>query len=243
MRFDHFYEEHTKELRNCLEMRRFEQDFRELQVFMPLFHSCVFNKSINYLNFQTKFDSYLKIMNEMTEIGDTVVRIDQLIHETQSFRQSCDEDVERASSVIENGRSIIENNDKSSSKDTVEPKCNELNRMLEMFNEKVSKRVETLTNAHRLMERVEKANEWCAKGIDLLASQRIENMSLSSDIAEQKLQDILAFVESAKDFELSSLKDLKSCQEENTTSLETIILSQVSKKLFLLVNVNEKIEM
>ncbi|KAL7048759.1 hypothetical protein ACKWTF_003480 [Chironomus riparius] len=210
MRFDHFYEEHTKELRICLELRRFEQDFRELQ---------------------TKFDSYLKIMNEMTEIGDTVVRIDQLIQETQSFRQSCDEDVERASSVIENGRSIIENNDKSSSKDTVEPKCNELNRMLEMFNEKVSKRVETLTNAHRLMERVEKANEWCAKGIDLLASQRIENMSLSSDIAEQKLQDILAFVESAKDFELSSLKDLKSCQEENTTSLETIILSQVLQRI------------
>ena len=164
----------------------------------------------------------------MSEIGDNVVRMDQLIQETQSFRQSCDEDVERASSVIENGRSIIENNDKSSSKDTVEPKCNELNRMLEMFNEKVSKRIETLTNAHRLMERVEKANEWCAKGIDLLASQRIENMSLSSDIAEAKLQDILAFVESAKDFELSSLKDLKSCQEENT-SLETIILSQVSK--------------
>ncbi|XP_070494740.1 guanine nucleotide exchange factor DBS isoform X6 [Chironomus tepperi] len=210
MRFDHFYEEHTKELRNCLELRRFEQDFRELQ---------------------TKFDSYLKIMNEMTEIGDTVVRIDQLIQETQSFRQSCDEDVVRATSVIENGRSIIENNDKSSSKDTVEPKCNELNRMLEMFNEKVSKRVETLTNAHRLMERVEKANEWCAKGIDLLASQRIENMSLSSDIAEQKLQDILAFVESAKDFELSSLKDLKSCQEENTTSLETIILSQVLQRI------------
>lgn len=31
-RFDHFYEEHTKELRNVLELRRFETDFRELQV-------------------------------------------------------------------------------------------------------------------------------------------------------------------------------------------------------------------
>lgn len=31
-RFDHFYEEHTKELRNVLELRKFEQDFRELQV-------------------------------------------------------------------------------------------------------------------------------------------------------------------------------------------------------------------
>lgn len=31
-RFDHFYDEHTRELRNVLELRRFEQDFRELQV-------------------------------------------------------------------------------------------------------------------------------------------------------------------------------------------------------------------
>lgn len=31
-RFDHFYEEHTKELRNVLELRRFETDFRDLQV-------------------------------------------------------------------------------------------------------------------------------------------------------------------------------------------------------------------
>lgn len=31
-RFDHFYDEHTKELRNVLELRRFEHDFRELQV-------------------------------------------------------------------------------------------------------------------------------------------------------------------------------------------------------------------
>lgn len=164
----------------------------------------------------------------MTEIGDTVVRIDQLIQETEAFHQSCAEEVERATSVIDNGRSIIQTNERSSSKDMVEPKCNELSRMLDMFNEKIIKRVETLSNAHRLMERVEKANEWCAKGMDLLASQRLENtpLALSPEIAEQKLNEILKFVESAENFELSSLKDLKSCQEENT-SLETIILSQV----------------
>ena len=32
MRFDHFNEEHKKELLNVLELRRFETDFRELQV-------------------------------------------------------------------------------------------------------------------------------------------------------------------------------------------------------------------
>lgn len=165
----------------------------------------------------------------MTEIGDTVVRIDQLIQETETFKQSCEDDVKNALLVITNGRSIVESNDKSASKDMVEPKCNELNRMVDIYNERVTKRIETLSNALRLMERVEKANEWCAKGIDLLASQRIENTSVSPEIAELKLQEIMKFIDSAEDFELSSLKELKSCQEENNTSLETIILSQVNR--------------
>lgn len=32
MNFDQFYEDHTKELKRCLELRRFENDFRDLQV-------------------------------------------------------------------------------------------------------------------------------------------------------------------------------------------------------------------
>lgn len=163
----------------------------------------------------------------MTEIGDTVVRIEQLIQEAQTFENSCKDDVQRSTDVIQNGRSIIQNNERTTSKDMIEPKCNELKRIVDIFNEKVSKRIETLSNAYHLMERVEKANEWCAKGIDFLASQRIENTSISPEIAELKLQEIMKFIDSAEDFELSSLKELKSCQEENNTSLETIILSQV----------------
>lgn len=32
VRFDQFYEDHSRELRQVLELRRFEHDFRELQV-------------------------------------------------------------------------------------------------------------------------------------------------------------------------------------------------------------------
>lgn len=37
LRFDQFYEEHSKELHRCLELRRFEGDFRELQVSFEYF--------------------------------------------------------------------------------------------------------------------------------------------------------------------------------------------------------------
>lgn len=165
----------------------------------------------------------------MSEIGDSVTRMDQLVEEVNDFEVSCEADLCRVDEVISKGRFIIESNDKSSSKDMVDPKCNELYRIAKLFNEKLNKRMETLLKARDLMERVDNANEWCAKGIDLLASQRIENVSVPPETAEIKLQEIIKFVESAEDFQLSSLRDF----EENSSllNLESIIVSQVSSIL------------
>lgn len=162
-------------------------------------------------------------MSEMTEMGDSVARIDQLFNELKVFADSCKEDLEKADEVIAKGHLIIDSNDRCSSKDMVEPKCNELNRIKEMFGEKLNKRAEAVTNARDLMVRVKNANEWCAKGIDLLASQRIENVSVPPETAEIKLQEIIKFIESAEYFEISSLRDF-----EESASLESIIVSQVS---------------
>lgn len=162
----------------------------------------------------------------MTEIGDSVVRMEQLADEIRSFEESCQPDLGRVEEVIAKGRAIVESSDKCASKDTVEPKCSELFRIRRLFDEKLNKRKEVLAKAQELMERVENANEWCAKGIDLLASQRIENVSVPPETAEIKLQEIVSFVESADDFQLSSLRDF----EESTSllNLESIIVSQVN---------------
>lgn len=182
--------------------------------------------------FQSKFDNYLKVLSEMTEIGDSVKRMDQLIEEINAFEESCEVDISRVDEVISKGKFIIESNDKYASKDMVEPKCNELCRITKMFHEKLNKQMETLLKARDLMERVDNANEWCAKGIDLLASQRIENVSVPPETAEIKLQEIIKFVESAEDFQLSSLRDF----EENSSllNLESLIVSQVRFKLIFL---------
>lgn len=168
----------------------------------------------------------------MTEIGDSVKRMDQLIEEINAFEESCEVDITRVDEVISKGKFIIESNDKYASKDMVEPKCNELCRITKMFHEKLNKQMETLLKARDLMERVDNANEWCAKGIDLLASQRIENVSVPPETAEIKLQEIIKFVESAEDFQLSSLRDF----EENSSllNLESLIVSQVRFKLIFL---------
>lgn len=165
----------------------------------------------------------MKVLHEMTEIGDSVTRMNQLIDELKLFEESCQPDLHRTYEVIAKGKLIVDSNDRCASKDTVDPKCNELYRITELFHEKLAKREEVLTKARDLMERVDNANEWCSKGIDLLASQRIENVSVPPETAEIKLHEIIAFVESAEDFQLSSLKDF-----EESTSLESVIVSQVS---------------
>ncbi|CRL00210.1 CLUMA_CG013484, isoform A [Clunio marinus] len=205
LRFDQFYEEHMRELRQCLELRRFEHDFRELQ---------------------SKFDGHLRALSEMTEIGDTVTRIDHFIEDIMAFKESCEADIIRADEAMTKGQSIIDCSEKCSSKDMVEPKCNELTRIVKLFNEKLSKRAETLTKARDLMERIDMANEWCAKGIDLLASQRIENVSVPPETAEIKLHEIIQFIESAEEFQLSNLRDY-----DESTSLESIIVSQVLQRI------------
>lgn len=165
----------------------------------------------------------MKVLHELTEIGDSVTRMNQLIDELKSFEESCQSDLYHAHEVVTKGKVIIDSNDKCSSKDTVGPKCTELYRITELFNEKLAKREEVLTKARDLIERVDNANEWCSKGIDLLASQRIENVSVPPATAELKLHEIIAFVESSENFQLSSLKDF-----EESTSLESVIVSQVS---------------
>lgn len=163
----------------------------------------------------------------MTEIGDTTSRMDQIMKETKAFEKMCQEEIETADEVIAKGRLIIESYT-IHSKDTVKPKCDELCRITEMFADKLNKRLDTLVKARDLMERVENANQWCANGIELLDSQRIETYSVSIESAEIKLQEILKFIASADDYQLSELKNFKTFFEEST-SLETIIVSQVRK--------------
>lgn len=230
--FEEFWTVHLSRLKKCLELRRFEQDFRELQA---------------------NFDRHLSAVSDMTEIGETVERMDQLIRMTKEFQQSAAVDVERADQVIAVGQRLIGSKGCISScpREVVQPKCDELTRVCELINERVSKRIDTLIKARELMERVEKvgqrgelveqliegifsfqANQWCARGIELLATQRIEKCSVSADIAAKSLLEIQEFVASAADFKF------KNVIQESTTLETKALVSQVSDDLRRLLRSN-----
>lgn len=53
--------------------------------------------------FQCNFDNHLKTISEMTEIGETVDRVDTLLKETKVFHTLCGSDIERAEEVLSVG--------------------------------------------------------------------------------------------------------------------------------------------
>lgn len=208
--FDTFWQQHSTKLRHCLELRRFEQDFRELQI---------------------NFDSHLRIVSEMTEVGETVNRVDQLIKETSTFEKLCLVDIERAEEVVSTGNHLIKIKN-SCPLECVEPKCTELLRMKEILVERLTKRVETLYKCKELMEKIEKANKWCTNGVDLLASQKIEKCSTSHELAEKFLKEIQDFLNTAKEFTLNNPKDFKNIFQDTITPETKALVSQVILIMF-----------
>ncbi|XP_075168525.1 guanine nucleotide exchange factor DBS isoform X5 [Haematobia irritans] len=208
-RFDEFWRTHSNRLQQCLELRKFEQSFKELQI-------C--------------FDTHMSSISEMTEIGESVIRVDSLIEETKEFQSQCTLDIDKAAEVIAAGQQLIGSRGVYPW-EIVQPKCDELQRVCDIITERLQKRLEILNKNRELMERVEKANEWCANGVELLTSQRIEKCSSSHELAEQSLHEIQAFIASASEFKLSSPSEFKKIFLESTTPETKALVSQVLQRI------------
>ncbi|CAG9759980.1 unnamed protein product [Ceutorhynchus assimilis] len=206
--FDGFWHQHSTKLRNCLELRRFEQNFRELQV---------------------NFDLALKTVSDMTELGETVARVDTLIKETNGFEKLCQGDIQRAEEAISLGQMLMRAK-KSCPIESVEPKCSELLRMKDMLLTRLSKRKEMLFKSRELMERVEEANTWCTTGIDLLASQKIEQCSNSPDLAKKCISEIRNFEITAKEFMSNGQRDFKDLFQDTVTPETKALAIQVLQR-------------
>ncbi|XP_014604123.1 PREDICTED: guanine nucleotide exchange factor DBS-like isoform X2 [Polistes canadensis] len=182
--FDLFWSHHSSRLRHCLALRQFEQDFRELQATL---------------------DQHLKTVEEMTEVGETQARVEQLLCDTSAFQRICRSyllhtmwiwvlgDIDRAEEVISAGQQLLSGRHQCPA-DVVEPKCVELQRICTILSQRLERRLHMLTKCRELMERIDKANTWCTRGIELLASQ---NSTTSPDQALQELQQL---IEAAEEF-------------------------------------------
>ncbi|XP_072946179.1 guanine nucleotide exchange factor DBS-like isoform X2 [Epargyreus clarus] len=193
--FDNFWQKHSTKLNHWLKFRTFLLNFKQMQA---------------------SLDGHLKTACDMTEVGETASRVESLILEANDFEKLCNFDLDTASSVIDDGEKLMK--DPLSSVDHIESKCEELRRTTALLIDKIQKRNMLLTKARELMDRIDKANDWCATGVELLAG-------------EGGLAAVDKLLEDAKSFGLTAPDDFREMLMQSATQETRALVTQVSQRV------------
>ncbi|XP_038207582.1 guanine nucleotide exchange factor DBS-like isoform X5 [Zerene cesonia] len=193
--FDNFWKKHSMKLNHWLKFRTFLLNFKQMQATL---------------------DTHLKTACDMTEVGETANRVDGLLEEASEFEKLCNCDLDAASLVIDEGEKLMQ--DPLSSVDHIESKCEELRRTSALLIDKIQKRNLLLTKARELMDRIDKANEWCTTGVEILAGE-------GGLIAVDKL------LEDAKSFGLTSPDEFRDMLMQTATQETRALVTQVSQRV------------
>uniref|UniRef100_A0A670I6G8 MCF.2 cell line derived transforming sequence-like 2 n=1 Tax=Podarcis muralis TaxID=64176 RepID=A0A670I6G8_PODMU len=181
--FDQFWSKHHLKLEQCLQLRHFEQDFREVKLAL---------------------DNLMEVQAGLTDIGDSVSRVENILKERKQLEERGQEPLEKAQSLALHGDQLIQNNHYAI--DSIRPKCVELRRICDDFANETKKKYDILGKSLELHKQLDKASQWCEAGIYLLASQAVDKCQ-SQEGAETALCDIERFLETAKDHQLLTAKD------------------------------------
>uniref|UniRef100_A0A3Q4AXP5 Uncharacterized protein n=1 Tax=Mola mola TaxID=94237 RepID=A0A3Q4AXP5_MOLML len=207
--FEQFWCKHNLKLEQCLQLRHFEQDFRE-QVKVAL-------------------DSLMDSLTSLSDIGDCVVRVEHLLKELKSLEEKTRE---KAQLHALHGDQLIQSNHYAV--DSLRPKCVELRRVCDDFNNEAKKKTDILSKSLQIHMGIDKVNQWCESGIYLLASQAVDKCQ-SQEGAESALADIEHFLESAEKNQLTELRNFHN-------QYEVVLSEDVLKALSHLEDVQEMFE-
>ncbi|XP_038672409.1 guanine nucleotide exchange factor DBS isoform X5 [Scyliorhinus canicula] len=181
--FDQFWSKHHLKLDQCLQLRHFEQDFREVKVIL---------------------DCLIETEAAFTDIGDSVACVERLLKELQLQEEKAQGSLEKAQLLAVRGDQLIQSNHYAI--DSIRPKCNELRRICDDFINEMKKKHGVLGKSLEVHKQLDSAKEWCETGIYLLASQAVDKCQ-SQEGAEAALQDIEKFLETAKDYKVTNPKE------------------------------------
>ncbi|EEB16142.1 Guanine nucleotide exchange factor DBS, putative [Pediculus humanus corporis] len=205
--FCSFQTDHFTKLKQWLDRRIFEQDVTELEI---------------------KFDECLKIVNDMVEVGESVSRVDELIKETNAFHKICKINIDRGEEVISNGQRLIKSK-LYSSEETLQPDCDKIKKLCTLLTERLDYRLDTLKKHRELQEQIDKANSWCARGIELLSNQQIEKAAGDAELIQKSITEINLFLNTSENLRLNSPKRLF---KDNIITPETkALVTQVVQRI------------
>ncbi|KAM9358153.1 guanine nucleotide exchange factor DBS [Symphorus nematophorus] len=182
--FEQFWCKHHLKLEQCLQLRHFEQDFREVKV---------------------SLDSLMDSLTSLSDTGDCVARVEHLLKELKTLEEKAQPTIEKAQLHALHGDQLIQSNHYAV--DSIRPKCVELRRVCDDFSNEAKKKTDVLSKSLQIHVGIDKVNQWCESGIYLLASQAVDKCQ-SQEGAESALTDIEHFLESAEKNQLTELRNL-----------------------------------
>ncbi|XP_028857755.1 guanine nucleotide exchange factor DBS isoform X2 [Denticeps clupeoides] len=213
--FEQFWSRHHLKLEQCLQLRHFEQDFREVKV---------------------SLDGSMEALAGLSDTGDGAAHVEQLLKDLKALEDKTQEFLEKAQLHALHGDQLIQSNHYAV--DSIRPKCVELRRICDDFSNEAKKKLGILSKSLEIQRGIEKVNQWCESGVYLLASQALDKCQ-SQEGAESALQDIENFMEMAEKLELGNLRDL---HEQHGTILSEYVKVIVDKALQRLADVQEMFE-
>ncbi|XP_076579515.1 guanine nucleotide exchange factor DBS isoform X3 [Chaetodon auriga] len=200
--FDDFWERHHTKLEQCLQLRHFEQHFREVRA---------------------QLDVTSERLSGFSEVSVSPAHAEHVLRELSGHEDKACDVLDRALTLASEGDRLIENSHYA--EDSIRPKCGELRGVCEEISSTLRSKKSLLLRAMELHHALEKASRWCEEGIFLLASQPVDRCQ-SQDGAEAALQELERYLDTAP---LHTLTDRSAicCQYEAT--LTTQLRDQVEK--------------
>ncbi|XP_060797513.1 guanine nucleotide exchange factor DBS isoform X6 [Neoarius graeffei] len=205
--FEQFWSKHHLKLEQCLQLRHFEQDFREVKL---------------------SLDSLMENLLALSDTGDGAGCIEQLLKDLRNLQDRAQESLEKAQLHALHGEQLIQSNHYAV--DSIRPKCVELRRICDDFSNEAKKKNDILSKSLEIHTWLEKVRHWCDSGVYMLASQAVDKCQ-SQEGAEAALQDIERYMEMAKEQQLGHLKDLYNQHEIALSDLMKINVQNALKRL------------
>uniref|UniRef100_A0A8D2ZGR6 MCF.2 cell line derived transforming sequence like n=1 Tax=Scophthalmus maximus TaxID=52904 RepID=A0A8D2ZGR6_SCOMX len=167
--FDEFWVRHHTKLEQCLQLRHFEHNYREV----------------------TLLDQVSEKLATFSEVGISPAHDEHILCELTTYEERVCV-LDRASALSREGEQLIQNSHYA--EDSIQPKCSELRTIGENVSSSLKDKKDHFLKAMELHHCLERASKWVDDGIYLLASQPVDKCQ-SHEGAELALQELERYLD------------------------------------------------
>ncbi|XP_044073332.1 guanine nucleotide exchange factor DBS isoform X10 [Siniperca chuatsi] len=200
--FDEFWVRHQTKLEQCLQLRHFEHNYREVRALL---------------------DQVSEKLATFSEVGISPAHVDHIFCELTTYEERVCEVLDKALSLAREGDELIQNSHYA--EDSIQPKCSELRAISENVCSNLRAKRDHFLKAIELHHCLERASKWVDDGIYLLASQPVDKCQ-SHEGAELALQELERYLDNAGQ---NQLTDLSTIWSEYEAVLNQHFRDQVDK--------------